>query len=147
MFTIVMFGLRPNSSKQHIRVCECLSAQFVFFSRADSDLLLTVINVQVSDSTLSIRQPRISHTIKRYLSLRECPQFKTIRTTASTSSSSAAKRHADYSMYSTFLTASPASVLFSRSALLNRKDLCFCRLQYVFNVSNRLVRIGSVYQI
>ena len=30
---------------------------------------------------------------------------------------------ADHSMYSTFLTASPGSVLFSRSTLLKRKDL------------------------
>jgi hypothetical protein len=30
-----------------------------------------------------------------------------------------------YSMYSTFLTASPGSVLFRRSNLLKRKDLCF----------------------
>ncbi len=36
---------------------------------------------------------------------------------------------ADYSMYSTFLTASPGSVLFSRSALLKRKDLCFSCLR------------------
>ncbi len=35
---------------------------------------------------------------------------------------------ADYSMYSTFLTASPGSVLFSRSNLLKRKDLCFSYL-------------------
>ncbi len=31
----------------------------------------------------------------------------------------------DYSMYSMFLTTSPGSVLFSRSNLLKRKDLCF----------------------
>jgi hypothetical protein len=35
----------------------------------------------------------------------------------------------DYSMYSTFLTASPGSVLFSRSNLLKRKDLCFSCLR------------------
>jgi hypothetical protein len=34
----------------------CLTVPFVFFSRADSDDLLTVINDQVSDSTLSINQ-------------------------------------------------------------------------------------------
>jgi hypothetical protein len=39
------------------------------------------------------------------------------------------RRFADYSMYSTFLTASPGSVLFSRSALLKRKDLCFSCLR------------------
>ena len=33
--------------------------------------------------------------------------------------------NADYSMYSTFLTDSPGSVLFTRSNLLKRKDLCF----------------------
>jgi hypothetical protein len=38
-------------------------------------------------------------------------------------------RNADYSMYSTFLTASPGSVLFSRSTLLKRKDLCFSCLR------------------
>jgi hypothetical protein len=37
-------------------------------------------------------------------------------------------KYADYIMYSTFLTDSPGSVLFSRSNLLKRKDLCFsCR--------------------
>ena len=38
-------------------------------------------------------------------------------------------RYADYSMYSTFLTASPGSVLFRRSTLLKRKDLCFSCLR------------------
>ena len=36
---------------------------------------------------------------------------------------------ADYIMYSTFLTASPRSVLFTRSNLLKRKDLCFSCLR------------------
>ena len=36
MFAIVQFGLRPDASKHHIRVCACLTAQFVFFSRAES---------------------------------------------------------------------------------------------------------------
>ena len=40
-----------------------------------------------------------------------------------------AVRNADYSMYSTFLTASPGSVLFGRSNLLKRKDLCFSCLR------------------
>ena len=53
---IVQFGLRPDASKHHIRVCACLTTQFVFFSRADSGVLLTTINVQASDSTLSINQ-------------------------------------------------------------------------------------------
>ncbi len=39
------------------------------------------------------------------------------------------QHYADYSMYSTFLTASPGSVLFSRSTLLKRKDLCFSCLR------------------
>jgi hypothetical protein len=38
-------------------------------------------------------------------------------------------KNADYIMYSTFLTASPGSVLFSRSTLLKRKDLCFSCLR------------------
>ncbi len=56
MFTIVRYGLRPNASKHHIRVCACLAAHFAFFSRADSGVLLTAINAQVSDTTLSINQ-------------------------------------------------------------------------------------------
>ncbi len=38
-------------------------------------------------------------------------------------------RNADYSMYSTFLTSSSGSVLFNRSNLLKRKDLCFSCLR------------------
>ncbi len=56
MVTVVHFDLRPNTSKHHIRVCACLAAQFTFFSRADSGVLLTDINEQVSDSTFSINQ-------------------------------------------------------------------------------------------
>ncbi len=56
MFTIVRYCLRPNASKHHIRVCACLVAQFAFFCRADSGVLLTVINAQVSDTMLSINQ-------------------------------------------------------------------------------------------
>ena len=56
MFAIVQFGLRPDDSKHHIRVCVCLTAQFVFFSRADSGVLLTTITAHVSDSTFPINQ-------------------------------------------------------------------------------------------
>jgi hypothetical protein len=68
MLTIVMYGLRPNASKYQIRVCACLAAQFAFFSRADSGVLLTVINAQVSDTrSPSIRLPRISLGTKPHL--------------------------------------------------------------------------------
>ena len=56
MLTIVRYGLRPDASQHQIRVCACLAAQFAFFSRADSGVLLTVINAQVSNTTLSINQ-------------------------------------------------------------------------------------------
>jgi hypothetical protein len=56
MLTIVMYGLRTDASKHQIRVCACLAAQFAFFSRADSGVLLTAINAQVSNTTLSINQ-------------------------------------------------------------------------------------------
>ena len=64
MFVIVQFGLRPDASNHHIRVCVCLSAQFAFFSRADSGVLLSTINVQTSDSTFSINQS--AKNIARY---------------------------------------------------------------------------------
>jgi hypothetical protein len=38
-------------------------------------------------------------------------------------------RNADFTMYSTFLTVSPGSVLFSRFNLLKREDLCFSCLR------------------
>ena len=56
IYVIVQLGLRPDVSNHHIRVCVCLSAQFDFFNRADSGVLLSAINVQVSDSTFSINQ-------------------------------------------------------------------------------------------
>ncbi len=56
IFTIVHFGLRPNASRYHIRVCACLTTQFAFFSRVDSGVLLTTINEQVSDYILSLNQ-------------------------------------------------------------------------------------------
>ena len=57
MLTIVMYGLRPDASKHQIRVCACLAVQFAFFSLADSGVLsVTVINAQVSNTTLSINQ-------------------------------------------------------------------------------------------
>jgi hypothetical protein len=85
MLTIVMYGLRPTASNHNIRVCACLVTKrgrgrclcrkhvsvmwekgrmdagwvdggFSFFSRADAGVLLTVINAQVSNTTLSINQ-------------------------------------------------------------------------------------------
>jgi hypothetical protein len=56
LLTIVMYDLRPDASKHQIRVCACLAAQFAFFSRADSGVLLTTINTQVSNTTISINQ-------------------------------------------------------------------------------------------
>ena len=56
MMSIVNFGRLPDASNHHIRVCVCLTPQFVFFIRVDSGVLLTVINAQESASTLSINQ-------------------------------------------------------------------------------------------
>jgi hypothetical protein len=86
MFTIVMFGLRPH----HIRVCACLAAQFAFFSRADSGVLLTAKALRLLHQ--SIRQPRMSHVIK--LHPLRASALKTIPATSSTSSSSAGKCYA-----------------------------------------------------
>jgi hypothetical protein len=60
MFAIVQFGLRSDTSKHHIRVCVCLAAQFAFFSRADSGVLLTTINAQATSSTFAINQSAIN---------------------------------------------------------------------------------------
>ena len=56
MFAIVQFGLRPDASNHQVRVCACLAAQFAFFSRADSGVLLTAINAHASASTFSVNQ-------------------------------------------------------------------------------------------
>jgi hypothetical protein len=49
-----------SSASHHIRVCACLAAQFAFFSRADSGVLLTAINAQATSSTFSINQSAIN---------------------------------------------------------------------------------------
>jgi hypothetical protein len=36
MLVTVQFGLRPEVSKHHIRVCDCLTVQFAFSIRSDS---------------------------------------------------------------------------------------------------------------
>ena len=56
-----------------------------------------------------------------------------------------ATRYADYSMYSTFLTASPGSVLFSRSNLLKRKDLCFSCLRLGLIRHRRSLRSSHLF--
>jgi hypothetical protein len=53
MFAIVQFGLRPDASRYHIQGCAGLAAQFAFFSRADSSVLLTAINDQATSSVCS----------------------------------------------------------------------------------------------
>ena len=73
MFAIVQFGLRPDASKHHIRMCACLTAQFSFFIGADSGVLLTVINAQVSASTFSINQSAKAAPARCMLLLLVCP--------------------------------------------------------------------------
>jgi hypothetical protein len=48
-------------------------------------------------------------------------------------------------MYSTFLTASPGSVLFSRSTLLKRKDLCFSCLRLGLIRHRRSLRSSHLF--
>jgi hypothetical protein len=48
-------------------------------------------------------------------------------------------------MYSTFLTASPESVLFSRSNLLKRKDLCFSCLRLGLIRQRRSLRSSHLF--
>jgi hypothetical protein len=48
-------------------------------------------------------------------------------------------------MYSTFLTASPGSVLFSRSTLLKRKDLCFSCLRLGLIRHRRILRFTHLF--
>ncbi len=54
-------------------------------------------------------------------------------------------RNADYIMYSTFLTASSGSVLFSRSNLLKRKDLCFSCLRLDLISHRRSLRSSHLF--
>ncbi len=55
------------------------------------------------------------------------------------------KSIADYSMYSTFLTVSSGSVLFSRSNLLKRKDLCFSCLRLYLISHRRSLRSSHLF--
>ena len=53
--------------------------------------------------------------------------------------------HTDYSMYSTCLTTSPGSVLFTRSNLLKRKDLCFSCLRLGLISHRRSLRSSHLF--
>jgi hypothetical protein len=164
-FTVVEFGLRPDASKDHIFVTVFLrnSPSSAALTR-ESFLLLSTRKLTPRPAPLTNR-PRTSREIKQP-PLRECPQLKTIRPTASTNSSwkvliqmsrvssaegkkelndfqrnlldieilsnlrfgsleirdtSVTRVTNNYSMYSTFPTATPGSVLFNRSDLLAKK--------------------------
>ncbi len=65
MRCVVKRAMLFETSKHHIRVCVCLVAHFVFFSRADSGVLLTVINAPLSDTTLSINQADKKFTLNQ----------------------------------------------------------------------------------
>jgi hypothetical protein len=90
--TIVQFGLRPDVSTHHIRVCACLTDQFAFFSRADSVVLLWQLSTFKCPllRSPSINPPRMSREIKRHPPP-EYRHLKKILTTASKSSSCAGK--------------------------------------------------------
>jgi hypothetical protein len=101
MFTIVHFGLRPNASKHHIRVCACLAAQFAFFSLAQFAIFSrgTTFRFPLNCRQCSVLRLYALHQsgsqeCRKLHPLRECPQLKTIPATASTSSSSAGKCYA-----------------------------------------------------
>ena len=53
--------------------------------------------------------------------------------------------NADYIMYSTFLTVSSGSVLFTRSNLLKRKDLCFSCLRLGLIRHRRSLRSSHLF--
>jgi hypothetical protein len=70
-----------------------------------------------------------NHTSNRNRQLIDSVGFKTVW------------RHADYRMYSTFLTTSSGSVLFSRSNLVKRKNLCFSCLRLGLIRHRRILKI------
>ena len=53
--------------------------------------------------------------------------------------------HTDHNMYSTFLIVSPGSILFSRSNLLKRKDLCLSWLRVVLIRYRRSLRSSLLF--
>jgi hypothetical protein len=54
MLSILRHGLQDSSSSHHVRVCACLTAQFAFFSRADSGINLLAEDVDIFKDTFSI---------------------------------------------------------------------------------------------
>jgi hypothetical protein len=95
MFTIVIYDLRPNSSKHHIRVYVCLTTQFSFFSRS------------------------------KYQPLQECPQLKTIPATVSTSSSSPGKRCETIETLTSTGSLTMTLCLYTRTQTLSLRGYCF----------------------
>ena len=54
MLSILRHGLQDSSSSHHVRVCACLTAQFAFFSRADSGINLLAEDVDIFSDTFAI---------------------------------------------------------------------------------------------
>jgi len=54
MLSILTHGLLDTTSSHHVRVCACLTAQFAFFSRADSGINLLAEDVDIFNDTFSI---------------------------------------------------------------------------------------------
>jgi hypothetical protein len=54
MLAILRLGLQDNTSDNNVRKCACLTAQFAFFSRADSGWLLLEQQVLLHDDTFSV---------------------------------------------------------------------------------------------
>jgi hypothetical protein len=66
-----MHGLQDTTSSHHVRLCACLTAQFDFFSRADSGINLLAEDVR------STSRPRISSVLKQLRSLELLQQLTT----------------------------------------------------------------------
>ncbi len=54
MLSILTHGLQDPTPSHHVRVCAFLTAQFAFFSRADSGMNLLAEDVDIFDDTFSI---------------------------------------------------------------------------------------------
>jgi hypothetical protein len=54
MLSILTHGLLDTTSSHHVRVCACLTAQFAFFSKADSGINLLAEDVDIFNDTFSI---------------------------------------------------------------------------------------------
>jgi hypothetical protein len=125
-------------------VCACLAAQFAFFSRADSGVLLTVINVQATSSTFSINHSATNVARIKLLPLPECFSSRRFRqlcqqASAALENAVCSSRHGYTGPWQTTHRRA------SRTLVSSRNDSCFSSLSSTYRRRQKSNGLTTLY--